>query len=378
MLLSPEHEERRDSFREFARKHIEPHAADWDRAGALPVELVGEFAAHGYLGALIPARYGGQAFDAVRFGLLNEEIGAACSSARSLLTVHSMVAHSIARWGGEALRERWLPRLAGGTAVGAFALTEEGSGSDAASMAAEAVADGDGYRLTGTKKWITYGQRADVFLVFARCAGGPAAFVVERSAPGVAVEPVDGMLGTRASMVAEVRLADVPVSAEALVGRPGFGIAAVATSALDIGRYSVAWGCVGILAAALRISLAQARDRVRFGAPIADHQLVQRMLADMSTGLAAARLLCLEAGRLKDAGDPRTINATWTAKYFASCQAFRAAADAVQIAGAAGCADGHPAGRLLRDAKVMEIIEGSTQLQQVYLARAAYQDTSAL
>jgi alkylation response protein AidB-like acyl-CoA dehydrogenase len=377
MPLDPEHEERRASFREFARKHIEPHAEDWDRAGALPADLVAAFAAQGYLGALVPARHGGTAFDAVSFGLLNEEIGAACSSVRSMLTVHSMVAHAVARWGSEDLQERWLPRLADGSAVGAFALTEAGSGSDAANLAAEAVADGDGYRLTGTKQWITYGQRADVFLVFARCQGGPAAFLVERRAPGLAVEPVHGLLGTRASMVAEVRLDEVPVPAEALVGRPGFGIAAVATSALDIGRYSVAWGCVGILAAALRVSLAQAGERVRFGAPIADRQLVQRMLAEMSTGLAAARLLCLEAGRLKDAGDPGTINATWSAKYFASCRAFQAAADAVQIAGAAGCADGHPAQRLLRDAKVMEIIEGSTQLQQVYLARAAYQDADA-
>jgi glutaryl-CoA dehydrogenase (non-decarboxylating) len=373
MPLNALREQQQTSFREFARKEIEPHADRWDREEVIPVDLVDAFAAQGWFGALVPEQYGGQGMDAVAFGLLNEEIGAACSSVRSMLTVHSMVSHAVARWGNAALRDTWLPRLATGEVVGAFGLSEDSSGSDAADMATTAVRDGVGYRLTGTKKWITYGQRADVYLVFALCEGKPAAFLVERSAPGVDVVPVHGMLGTKASMLAEVRLTDVPVPAGALVGRVGFGIAAVATSALDIGRYSVAWGCVGILAAALRISLDHARERTSFGVPIAEHQLVQRMLADMSTAHAAARLLCLEAGELKDAGDSRTVNATWTAKYFASCQAFRAAADAVQVLGARGCAEGHPAQRLLRDAKVMEIIEGSTQLQQTYLARAADQ-----
>jgi alkylation response protein AidB-like acyl-CoA dehydrogenase len=376
MPLDEQRERQQAVFREFARKEIEPHADRWDREEAIPREVVNTLAAHGWLGALVPAEFGGPGMDAVTFGLLNEEIGAACSSVRSLLTVHSMVSHAVARWGSRAIREAWLPRLATGEAVGAFALTEDSSGSDAAAMSALAVRDGGGFRLTGTKKWITYGQRADVYLVFALCEGKPAAFLVERSSPGLEVVPVHGMLGTRASLLAELRLRDVPVPAGNLVGRLGFGIAAVATSALDIGRYSVAWGCVGILAAALRISLDHAGERTSFGVPIAEHQLVQRMLADMVTSHAAARLLCVEAGELKDAGDPRTVNATWTAKYFASCRAFAAAADAVQVLGARGCTADHPANRLLRDAKVMEIIEGSTQLQQTHLATAARQAAS--
>lgn len=376
MPLDTLREQQQTTFREFAHKEIEPHAERWDREEAIPEEAVKDFAAQGWLGALIPAKHGGSDLDAVAFGLLNEEIGAACSSMRSILTVHSMVSHAITRWGSAMLREAWLPRLATGEAVGAFGLTEDSSGSDAAAMSTVAVRDTDGFRLSGAKKWITYGQRAGVFLVFALCEGKPAAFLVERTAPGLQVIPVHRMLGTRASMLAELRLTDVRVPASNLVGRAGFGIAAVATSALDIGRYSVAWGCVGILAAALRISLEHARDRVSFGVPIAEHQLVQRMLADMSTSHAAARLLCLEAGELKDAGDPRTVNATWTAKYFASCRAFAAAADAIQILGARGCAPDHPANRLLRDAKVMEIIEGSTQIQQTHLARAAQQAAS--
>ncbi|MGW0249794.1 acyl-CoA dehydrogenase family protein [Nocardia goodfellowii] len=364
-------EQQQQAFRTFARKEVEPHADRWDHEEEIPRDLVDAFAAEGWFGALIPERYGGLAYDAVTFGLLNEELGAACSSVRSMLTVHSMVSHAVTRWGSSSLREQWLPRLATGSSVGAFCLSEPSSGSDAAALETIATRDGEGFRLTGVKKWITYGQRADVYLVFAACDGKPAAFLVERATPGVEVVPVHGMLGTKASMIAEVRLRDVKVPQTSLVGRVGFGVTAVATSALDVGRYSVAWGCVGILSAALRISLKHVRDRTSFGVPIAEHQLVQRMIADMATSHRASRLLCLEAGELKDAGDPRTIDATWTAKYFASCQAFRAAADVVQILGAQGCAQGHPANRLLRDAKIMEIIEGSTQIQQTYLARTA-------
>jgi alkylation response protein AidB-like acyl-CoA dehydrogenase len=374
MRLTDRQRHDRDRFAEFVAKRITPHADRWDDEERLPPEFVAEFAGQGYLGALVPARYGGAEFDAVTFGLLNEAVGYGCSSARSLLTVHSMVVHAITRWGSAAQRSHWLPRLATGEAVGAFALTEPGSGSDAAGLATTARLGPDGYVLDGTKRWITYGQRADVFLLFARYDDRLTAFLVERAAPGLSVVPVGGLLGTRASMVAELRLSGCVVPADAVVGRPGFGLAAVATSALDIGRYSVACGCVGLLAACLDAALDHAEHRVQFGKPLREHQLVQRLLADMATRLRAARLLCHEAGELKDAGDPETVAATWMAKYFASTGAFASAADTVQIFGAAGCGQGHPAQRLLRDAKIMEIIEGSSELQQIHIGQSAYQN----
>jgi glutaryl-CoA dehydrogenase (non-decarboxylating) len=363
----------RAAFRSFVAKEITPHADQWDEIQELPPALVAGLAAQGYLGALVPTRYGGTGMDAVTFGLLNEAIGYGCSSTRSLLTVHAMVTHAIARWGNEAQREALLPGLATGDLVGAFALTEPGAGSDAGAVLTNADLVPGGYRLTGTKRWITYGQRADLFVVFARCAGGLTAFVLDRDSDGLDIQPIAGMLGTRASMLAELRLRDCTVPGGRLLGRVGFGLAAVAASALDVGRYSVAWGCVGLLAACLDVSLRHADERVQFGRAVREHQLVQRMLANMATSLEAARLLCHHAGCLKDLGDPTTVTATWTAKYFASCAAFRSAADTVQILGATGCGAGHPAQRLLRDAKIMEIIEGSTQLQQTYLAQAAYQ-----
>jgi glutaryl-CoA dehydrogenase (non-decarboxylating) len=374
MRLTERQRRDREQFQEFVAKRITPHADRWDAEERLPTELVAELADQGYLGALVPASYGGTNLDAITFGLLNEALGYGCSSTRSLLTVHSMVAHAVTRWGSVAQKVHWLPLLATGAAVGAFALTEPGAGSDAAGLATTARPTADGYVLDGTKRWITYGQRADVFLLFARCADRLTAFLVERDTPGLSVVPVGGLLGTRASMVAELRLSGCVVPADAVVGRPGFGLAAVATSALDIGRYSVAWGCVGLLAACLDAALDHAEDRVQFGKPLREHQLVQRLLADMATLLRAARLLCLEAGELKDAGHPETVPTTWMAKYFAARGAFTSAADTVQIFGAAGCGPGHPAQRLLRDAKIMEIIEGSTELQQIHIGQSAYQN----
>ena len=374
MRLTAGQQRLRDEVREFTAKRITPEADRWDAEERLPADLVDVLAERGWLGALAPAEYGGLGLDAVSFGLLNEELAFGCSSVRSLLTVHSMVVHATLRWGGDELRARWLPELAAGTAIGAFALTETGAGSDAAALTTAARKVSGGYVLDGHKRWTTFGRLADVYLVFARCDDRLTAFLVPRDTPGLVVEPVTGMLGIRASMTADLRFAECVVPEENLVGRPGFGLAAVGTSALDIGRYSVAWGCVGLLAACLDLSLAHTDARETFGQPLREYQLVRQLLAEQATNLAAARLLCREAGELKDAGDPRTVTATWTAKYFASRAAFSAAADTVQIFGASGCGPGHPAQRLLRDAKIMEIIEGSTQMQQIHLGQAAHTD----
>ncbi len=356
-------------YRQFTETEIAPYANEWDRAGRLPREVVAAMAEAGYLGTLIPVEYGGSASSLVDFGLLNEAIGVGCSSVRSVLTVHSMVSRAVTRWGNPVQRERWLPLLASGQRVGAFALSEPEAGSDAARIATTATPDGEHYVLDGAKKWITYAQAADVFLVFAGHKGRLSAFLVERDTPGLTVEPLDDMLGTRASMLAELRFEGCRVPRDALLGRPGFGLAAVASDALDYGRYSVAWGSVGLAQACLESSLRYARQRRQFGVPIAEHQLVQRLLTNMATTVSAARLLCLQAGELKQAGHPDSVAAVWMAKYYASTGAFQAATDTVQIQGANGCHIAGSAQRLLRDAKVMEIIEGSTQIQQTMIAQ---------
>ncbi|MEV0622107.1 acyl-CoA dehydrogenase family protein [Nonomuraea sp. NPDC050404] len=372
MELTQAQRQARDAFMAFVRERIVPHAEEWDQAERLPRELAGDLAAQGWLGAAISAEHGGTPLDAVTFGLLNEAIGYGCSSARSLLTVHSMVSAAVNRWGSRELKAGWLPRLASGEVVGAFALTEPHAGSDASMISSTATRKGQVYVLNGVKRWITYGRAADVFLVFARCEEGPTAFLVERDSPGLEVTPIHGVLGTRASMTAQLDFRDCAVPAANVVGRPGFGLSAVCSGALETGRYTVAWGCVGILQACLDDSLAYAAGREQFGRRIADHQLVRRMLADLATESVAARLLCLRAGLLRQEGDPESVAATWMAKYYASRAAFRAASDTVQIHGANGCAAESRAQRMLRDAKIMEIIEGSTEIQQSMIAEAAY------
>ena len=359
-------------FHTFVAEEIVPHADLWDREECLPRELVAELGRRGYLGAAIPAEAGGSGLDAITLSLLHEAMGYGCSSVRCLLTVHSMVAHAIARWGNEHQKGRWLPGLASGEIVAAFALTEPEAGSDATSVRATATRRGPHYVLEGEKRWVTYGQRANLFLVFARCDDQVGAFLVERDSEGLEIVPTYGLLGTKASMVATLHLRGCEVPADGVLGRIGFGIVAVASSALELGRYSVACGCAGSAQACVDSSIDYVHQREQFGKRIAEHQLIQRMIADMVTNVSAARLLCRQAGSLRQTSDPRAVLATWVAKYFASRSAFQAAADAVQIHGANGCSDAYPVQRLLRDAKVMEIIEGTSEIQQVMIARSAY------
>ena len=363
--LTPGQRAAREEFRAFAQAEIAPRAGRWDRQAAIPQDLVGRLRERGYLGSNVPAEYGGVGRDNLTYGLLTEEIGKACSSVRSLLTVHDMVAHAIRRWGSPGQRERYLPALARAEILGALALSEPNAGSDAKSVETAARDDGGAWVLDGRKKWTTFGQIAGLFLVLAQVDGKPTTFLVERETPGVTVRPLTGITGTRASMLAEIFLEGVRVPKENLIGRTGFGLSAVISAALDHGRYSVAWGAVGLAQACLEASRAYAGERRQFGVPIAEHQLIRRMLTDMIAGVRAARLLCLRAGWLRDTGDPGASGEIWVAKYYASTLAARAAADAVQIHGANGCSEDYPVERYLRDSRVLEIIEGSTQIQQI-------------
>lgn len=362
----------RAAFSTFVDAEIVPHAAEFEAAQRVPLQMLNQLAELGAWGAIVPVSAGGLGFDMPAFVALHEEVGRGCSSVRSLLTVHSMVGWSIARWGDEHVRARWLGPLARGTVLGSFCLTEPEAGSDAAAIASTAAKDADGWVLNGHKRWVTGGQVAGLFLVFARTERGMSAFLVPREAPGLRVTPVEGLLGTRASMVAEIDLEGCAVAADALLGPDGFALQTVLAGALDIGRLSVASGCVGVLQACLDASVDHSAKRRQGGAVLSDHQLIRRMITDMFTNTVAARLLCERAARLKDAGDPDATTAVFMAKYFASTAAMRAATDAVQIHGANGCVLHNDVARYFRDAKVMEIIEGSSQIQQLFIAEAAY------
>ncbi|HEX7185549.1 MAG TPA: acyl-CoA dehydrogenase family protein [Thermoanaerobaculia bacterium] len=367
--LTPEQRSARAEIRAFVAAEIAPHADRWDREEAIPPELIDELRRRRYLGTLIPEEFGGGGWDMITYGLMTEEIARGCSSVRSLLTVHDMVAHAILRWGSRALRERFLPRMATGELLGALALSEPNAGSDAKSVETTAVEDGDAWVLDGRKKWTTFGQIAGLFLAFTQCDGKPTAFLVEREAAGLAVTPLRGIVGTRASMLAELRMEGCRIPSDHLVGKIGFGVSHVASAALEQGRYSVAWGAVGITQACLDACTRYTAERKQFGVPLAEHQLIREMLTEMIVNVRAARLLCLRSGYLRQIGDPGGYAETMAAKYFASRSATRAANDAVQIHGANGLSEEYPVSRYLRDARVTEIIEGSTQIQQITIPR---------
>ncbi len=369
--LSIRQREDQAAFKAFVDARIGRCADRFDQEQRLPASVVGEIAAEGYLGATVAREYGGRGMDAMTVGLLQEEFGRASASVQSLLTVHGMVTHALGRWGRDEQRRRWLGALARGESIGAFCLSEPETGSDAAAVRTTARAAGDSYVLDGTKSWISFGQVATLYLVLAQLEGKPTAFLIERDSPGLTVTPIRNMLGFRAAMLAELRLESCRVGAESLLGRPGCGFSHVVAAALDLGRYCVACGCVGLGQACLDASLRHARSRRQFGELLTQHQLIQRMLSRMIAGVAAGRLLCRRAGWLREVGDPGAIRETMIAKYYASTMVNSAAADAVQIHGAIGCTGDHPVQRLFRDARIMEIIEGSSQILEIMIARGA-------
>ena len=360
-------------FREFAAKSVEPHAADHDRSQRIAPRLIETLAEVGYLAPFLPEFHGGQAMDMETLGMLHEEMGRGCSSIRSLLTVHGMATETLWRWGSDKQRERWLDRLSAGEILGALALSEPNAGSDIDGIETTATVDFNGFLLNGSKKWMTFGQIAGLFLVLARTEDRPVAMFVERDTPGLEIVPIFDMFGTRGSMVAQLHFRDCFVPRENMIGRPGFGNAVV-LAALSFGRYSVACGSLGIAQACLDASLKYVGKVSRFGSRLCDHQLIQQMITGMVTDTTASRLLCRAAGQMKDAKDSREVQQTFVAKYHASTAAMRAAEQAVQIHGANGCTPDYPVERYMRDAKVMEIIEGSTQIQQITIAQMELQE----
>lgn len=377
-LIEPELEAIRRELRAFTDRAVAPQAEERDREQRLEPEVVRELARARLLVPELASARGGRDFSAAALGLLMEELGRTCSSVRSLVTVHGMVAHVIARWGSPAQRDTWLSRLARGEWLGALALSEPEIGSALADVQTRAVRDGDDYVVTGTKQWITCGQLAEGFLLLAGSDAGPLTLLVRRGTPGLSIEPIQGMLGTRGSMLATLRLRACRVPVAEAIGRPGMGLGWVASAALDHGRFTVAWGAVGIAQACLEAAVQHATSRRQFGVPLIEHQLVRRMISEITTEVRAARLLCLHAARLRQAGHPDSVAETSVAKHFAARTAMRAAHDAVQVHGALGCSEQRSVQRHFRDAKIMEIIEGSNEMHQLHIADLAVAEVAAL
>jgi alkylation response protein AidB-like acyl-CoA dehydrogenase len=371
--INSEQELIRATAHEFAEREIAPHARDWDRAEEIDRSLVPKLADAGYLGAGWDEQYGGSGLDTVSYALVVEELGKADSSVRGIVSVNvGLVGKTIARFGNEEQKREWLPKLASGEALGCYALTEPGCGSDAAALVTRAQRDGDGWVLSGSKTFITLGSWASVALVFARTgADGPkgiTCFLVPTDAEGFESRPIKGKLGLRAQDTSELSLDGVRVPDENRLGELDTGFR-IAMSALDVGRISLAAGCVGIAQGCLDASIGYSRERRAFGRPIAGFQLVQELIADIGVETEAARLLAWRAAALADAHVPHTLESS-VAKLYASEVAVRAANNAVQVFGGYGYIDEYPVGKYLRDARVATLYEGTSQIQKLIIGRA--------
>jgi len=365
-----------ETARKFADEFIAPRVREADRAQRFDREQAERLGEMGYLGAPVAEEYGGRGLSYVDYGLIVEQVGRVDSAARTVISVQtSLVCGSIERWGSEDQKQRWLPGLCSGERFGCFGLTEAESGSDAASMRSRAVPiDGGGWRIDGSKMWISLGNVASVALVFAQTDPemkhrGLAAFLVPTDTDGFSSQEIHGKLGLRSSDTASLAFDGLEVGDDCLLGEIGDGFK-IAMSALDLGRYSVAAGCVGICDGCVEESVRYSTERRQFGVPIARFQLVQAMIAEMIVKRDAARLLVLRAGLAKDAGEPSTIE-TSIAKLYATESAVECANAAIQVHGGAGYVDDHPVERFLRDARVTTLYEGTSQIQKLIIGRDA-------
>jgi len=357
-------EMRHRDFKAFVAVNVEPFAEQWDREQSIPDSTIALLAKAGYLGGSLPPQYGGQGWDAETFGLLNEALGRGSSALTGEVTVKTMVSMALLRWGTKEQKEKWLSSLAKGDVIAAFALTEPDAGSDIQSVTTRFSAEGDQLILNGRKKWISCGQVAGLFLVFGKLDQQPAACLVPRNAYGLHVEPIRDMMGFRAAGLAELHFHDVRVPATNLVGKPGFALSHVAAAGLQYGRISTAWSGLGLLRGCFEESISYAATRKIADNMVGNLGMIRSLIARMGTDLEAGSLLCRSACRAEKDHLPEAFEKTLVAKYFTSTAAARAASDAVQIMGALGCHGSSPVSRYYRDAKIMEIIEGTTQIHE--------------
>jgi alkylation response protein AidB-like acyl-CoA dehydrogenase len=371
--LTPEQREIQALAREFARAEIEPNAADWDRNHRFPRELYAKLAEIGLMGVCVPAELGGAGADFLSYVLVLEELSRADASVGVTVAVHTSAATlPIVRFGSDEQRARFVPPLARGEVIGAFALTEPDSGSDAGSLRTRAEQDGDGWRITGGKQWITNGSYAGTFLLFARTEPdepgprGVSAFLLD--AEHVRVTREEEKLGLNSSSTADLALEGVRVEADRMLHERSRGFE-VAMATLDGGRIGIAAQAVGIAQAAYEVALAYAKERRQFGRAIGEQQAIQWKLADMATEIDAARLLVYRAAMLRERGEPHA-EAGAKAKLYASSVARRQTAEAIQILGGYGYTKEFPVERYYRDAKVTEIYEGTSEIQRLVIARS--------
>ncbi|MEI2776268.1 MAG: acyl-CoA dehydrogenase family protein [Tetrasphaera sp.] len=373
LSLTDEQRMWRSTAREFLDKEVVPFRAEWDRRESVDTAIIPRLGEMGFFGLTIPEEYGGLGGDYITYCIGMEELGRADSSVRGIVSVSmGLFGKIVLSHGTEEQKQQWLPGIAAGTTIGCFGLTEADSGSDPGSLATRAVKDGTDWVITGSKMFITNGSWADVCVVFARTGGpgpkGISAFLVPTEAKGFQRTEIHGKLGLRGQVTSELAFDDVRVPAGALLGQEGQGFS-IAMHSLDKGRVSVGAGCTGIIAGCLDAMVDYAKERHQFGRPLASFQLIQEMISETSVECDAARLLTWRAADLVERDQPFTVEAS-KAKYYASEAAVRAANRAIQLFGGYGYVDEYPVQKYMRDARVMTLYEGTSQIQKLLIGRA--------
>ncbi len=371
--LTEEQEAVRDAARDFAQKELLPGVIERDNKQEFPMAQVRMMGELGFMGMMVDPKYGGGGMDTVSYVLAMEEISKVDASASVCMSVNnSLVCWGMEKYANEQQKEQFLPDLASAKRIGAFCLSEPEAGSDATSQRTTAEDKGDHYLVNGTKNWITNGNSAGIYLVMAQSDiekrhKGINCLIVERETPGFVVGPKEDKLGIRGSDTHSLMFQDMKVPKENRIGEDGFGFG-FAMSTLNGGRIGIASQALGIASGALELSLKYAKERKAFGTEIANHQAIQFKLADMATKIEAARLLCLKAARLKDAGKDYS-QASAMAKLYASSVAMEVTVEAVQIHGGYGYVKEFHVERLMRDAKITQIYEGTSEIQKIVISR---------
>ncbi|NKY52293.1 acyl-CoA dehydrogenase family protein [Nocardia vermiculata] len=371
--LTPEQHSFQQLARDFLDKEVIPHRAAWDRAESVDTAIIPKLGEIGFFGMTIPEQYGGLGGDYITYCLGMEELGRADSAVRGIVSVSmGLVGKVVLSHGTEEQKHQWLPGIATGAVLACFGLTEPDNGSDPGHLKTRAVRDGSDYIVNGSKIFITNGTWADLCLVFARTGGpgpkGISAFLVPTDTPGFESREIHGKLGLRGQATAELYFTDMRIPAHCMLGAEGQGFS-IAMHSLDKGRVSVGAGCVGIIQGCLESSIDYATHRKQFDRPLASFQLIQELIADMSVDADAGRMLVWRAADLIERGKPFGTAAS-KAKYFCSEAAVRAANNAIQLFGGAGYVDEYPVSKYMRDARVMTLYEGTSQIQKLLIGRS--------
>lgn len=372
MILDQDYKEVRDMVASFSDNEVAPIAAKIDSEGKIPEALIKKLGENGFLGSYIPEEYGGAGMDYMAYSLIVEELSRNCASTGVFVSAHtSLCVWPILAFGTEEQKKKYLPKLASGEWIGCFCLSEPNAGSDAGSLTTFAQDNGDHYVLNGVKNWITNGKEADIAIVFAKTKKtddykGITAFIVETNSPGYSIIKIEDKLGIKGSSTAQLAFDNVKVPKENLLGDDCKGFR-VAMATLDGGRIGIASQALGIAEGAFRYAREYVTQRIQFGAPLANLQGIQFMLADMSTKLSASRLLIYNASQMKDLNQNYTKYSA-QAKLFASEAAMWITTKAVQLCGGNGYTKEYPLERFFRDAKITEIYEGTSEIQRVVIA----------